>query len=153
MSDASDEGRWKAIKQPGLLEGELEALDKAVQQISIMSGGIDGETGDRLISDLETNPAYFAEFGYHVMDFKKDNEFYTAQELLDAVTGPASVLATNYRAAGESAQGETTDGEQDAGPIEYDNYAYAQWVADEASARAAGIGDPRDFRTDEARDV
>lgn len=152
MSDASDEGRWKAIKQPGLLEGELEALDKAVQQISIMSGGIDGEAGgiwrsalDRLISDLETNPAYFAEFGYHVMDFKKDNEFYTAQELLDAVTGPASVLATNYRAAGESAQGETTGSGQDADPIEYDNYAYAQWVADEASARAAGIDDPRGF--------
>ena len=76
MSDATNEGRWKAIRNPGLLEGELEALDNAVQQLSILSGGIDGEAGgiwrsalDRLISDLETNPAHFAEFGHHVVDF------------------------------------------------------------------------------------
>ena len=85
------------------------------------------------------------------MDFKKDNEFHAAQELLDAVTGSASVLhvATNCRAAGESDQGATTDGEQDAGPNEMtqcdDDCACVQWVADEASARAAGIDDPTDF--------
>ena len=28
MSDASDEGQWKAIKQPGLLEGEWEPEEK-----------------------------------------------------------------------------------------------------------------------------
>ena len=150
MSDATKEGRWKPVKDPGLLEGELAHLDKAVLQIQIMSGNIDGEAGgiwrsalDRLISDLETNPKYFVEFGYHVMNFKKDNESYTAQELREAVTEPASVLATNYRPAGKSEQGATTYGEQDAGAYEMtqqdEDYAHRQWMADEASARAAGI--------------
>ena len=156
MSDATKEGRWKPVKDPGLLEGELAHLDKAVLQIQIMSGNIDGEAGgiwrsalDRLISDLETNPKYFVEFGYHVMNFKKDNESYTAQELREAVTEPASVLATNYRPAGKSEQGAATYGEQDAGAYEMaqqdEDYAHRQWMADEASARAAGIDDPQDF--------
>ena len=104
MSDATGQGRWKPVTDPGKLESELLALQKAVQHINIMCGGIDGEAGgiwrsalDRLISKLETNPEYFVEFGYHVMQFKKGNEKYTAQELQEAIADPASVLATNYR--------------------------------------------------------
>ena len=83
------------------------------------------------------------------MNSKKGNESYTAQELREAVTEPASVLATNYRPAGKSEQGAATYGEQDAGAYEMtqqdEDYAHRQWMADEASARAAGIDDPQDF--------
>ena len=69
MSDATDEGRWQPVKQPGRLEAGVEALDQAADEIRIMIGGFDAEAAevwrsslDRLISSLESAPEYFAEF-------------------------------------------------------------------------------------------
>ena len=43
MSDASSAGRWQPVKKPGQLEAEVEALDQAVDEIRIMTGGFDAE--------------------------------------------------------------------------------------------------------------
>ena len=68
MSDATSEGRWQPVKQPGKLDDEVEALDQATAEIGIVSGGFDAEAAgvrrsvlDRLISGLESAPAYFSE--------------------------------------------------------------------------------------------
>ena len=104
MSDATDEGRWQPVKQPEKLEDEVEALDQAADEIRVMSGGLDAEAAgvwrsalDRLISGLESAPEYFAEFGFHVMTFKKDHPTFSGIQLREAIEEPMSILATNYR--------------------------------------------------------
>ena len=104
MSDATGEGRWQPVKQPGELEDEVEALDQAADEIRIMSGGFDAEAAgvwrsalDRLISSLESTSEYFAEFGFHVMTFKKDHPTFSGTQLRKAIDEPMGVLATNYR--------------------------------------------------------
>ena len=104
MSDATDEGRWQPVKQPEKLEDEVEALDQAAYEIRVMSGGLDAEAAgvwrsalDRLISGLESAPEYFAEFGFHVMTFKKDHPTFSGIQLREAIEEPMSILATNYR--------------------------------------------------------
>ena len=84
MSDASSSGRWQPVKKPGQLEAEVEALDQAADEIRIMTGGFDAEaTGiwrsalDRLISSLEPSAEYLAEFGFHIMTFKKEHPIFT----------------------------------------------------------------------------
>jgi hypothetical protein len=52
---------------------------------------------DRLISGLESAPEYFAEFGFHVMTFKKDHPTFSGIQLREAIEEPMSILATNYR--------------------------------------------------------
>ena len=104
MSDATDEGRWQPVKQPEKLEDEVEALDQAADEIRVMSGGLDAEAAgvwrsalDRLISGLESAPEYFAEFGFHVMTFKKDHPTFSGIQLREAIEEPMAILATNYR--------------------------------------------------------
>ena len=74
----------RPVKQPRKLEAEVGALDQAADEIRIMSGGFDAEAAgvwrsalDRLISTLESAPEYFAEFGFHVMTFKKDHPTFS----------------------------------------------------------------------------
>ena len=104
MGDATDEGRWQPVKQPGKLEAEVEALDQAADEIRIMSGDFDAAAGvwrsalDRLVSSLESAPEYsFAEFGFHVMTFKKDHPTFSGIQLREAIEEPMAILATNYR--------------------------------------------------------
>ena len=69
-----------------------------------MTGGFDAEASgiwrsalDRLISSLETQTDYFAEFGFHIMTFKKQHPVFTGRQLREAIEEPMGVLATNYR--------------------------------------------------------
>ena len=123
MSDATGEGRWQPVKQPGELEDEVEALDQAADEIRIMSGGFDAEAAgvwrsalDRLISSLESTPEYFAEFGFHVMTFKKDHPTFSGNQLREAIEEPMGILATNYR---------TRETDAKPGGIEYEDGARA----------------------------
>ena len=123
MSDATGEGRWQPVEQPGELEDEVEALDQAADEIRIMSGGFDAEAAgvwrsalDRLISSLESTPEYFAEFGFHVMTFKKDHPTFSGTQLREAIEEPMGILATNYR---------TQETEAKPGGIEYEDDARA----------------------------
>ena len=119
MSDATDEGRWQPVKQPGKLEAEVEALDQAADEIRIMSGDFDEAAGvwrsalDRLISSLESAPEYFAEFGFHVMTFKKDHPTFSGIQLREAIEEPMVILATNYR---------TQETEAKPGGIEFEDW-------------------------------
>ena len=104
MSDASSAGRWQPVKKPGQLEAEVEALDHAADEIRIMTGGFDAEAAgvwrsalDRLISSLESSTEYFAEFGFHIMTFKKEHPIFTGGQLREAIDEPMGILATNYR--------------------------------------------------------
>ena len=123
MSDATGEGRWQPVEQPGELEDEVEALDQAADEIRIMSGGFDAEAAgvwrsalDRLISSLESTPEYFAEFGFHVMTFKKDHPTFSGNQLREAIEEPMGILATNYR---------TRETDAKPGGIEYEDGARA----------------------------
>jgi hypothetical protein len=101
MSDVSSAGRWQPVKKPGRLEVEVEALDQAADEIRIMTGGFDAEAAgvwrsalDRLISSLESSTEYFAEFGFHVMTFKKEHPIFTGNQLREAIDEPMGVPAT-----------------------------------------------------------
>jgi hypothetical protein len=92
------------VKKLGKLEAEVEALDQAADEIRIMSGGFDAEAAgvwrsalDRLVSSLEPVLQYFAEFGFHIMTFKKEHPVFTGSQLREAIDEPMGVLATNYR--------------------------------------------------------
>ena len=104
MSDASSAGRWQPVKQPGKLEAEVEALDQAVDEIRIMSGGFNAEAAgiqksalDGPINSLESATEYFAKFEFHIMTFKKEHPVFTGSQLREVVEEPMGVLATNYR--------------------------------------------------------
>ena len=104
MSDASSAGRWQPVKKQGQLEAEVEALDQAADGMRIMTGGFDAEAAgvwrsalDRLISSLESSTEYFAEFGFHIMTFKKEHPIFTGGQLREAIDEPMGILATNYR--------------------------------------------------------
>ena len=86
------------------MEAEVEALDQAADEIRIMSGGFDAKSAgvwrsalDRSISSLESVPDYSAEFGFHVMTFKKEHPVFIGSHLGEAIEEPMGILATNYR--------------------------------------------------------
>ena len=82
----------------------MAALDQAEDENIIVSGGFDAEaagvwrsTLDRLISNLDSAPEYFAEFGFHLMIFKKGHPMFFGIQLREAIEEPMAILATNYR--------------------------------------------------------